>query len=62
MQYQDQREFAEAEDQADSLAGYRDLFRFPPERNGRSPVYLCGNSLGLQPKSTAKFVGDELEN
>ena len=62
MHYRNSREFAAALDREDSLAKYRDLFRFPPERNGRSPVYLCGNSLGLQPRSTRKFVCDELEN
>ena len=62
MKFEDRREFAAALDQSDPLAGYRKQFRFPLERNGRSPIYLCGNSLGLQPKSTEQFVRDELDN
>jgi kynureninase len=27
----------------------------------RRGVYLCGNSLGLQPKSAARFLEEELE-
>ncbi len=62
MQYEDSREFAASLDQQDALAAYRDKFHFPRTVNGRSCVYLCGNSLGLQPKSTRKFVCDELEH
>jgi kynureninase len=62
IQYEDQREFATMLDRQDPLANYREQFRFPLQRNGRSPVYLCGNSLGLQPKSAQKFVNDELEH
>jgi kynureninase len=62
VRYEDQPEFATMLDRQDPLANYREQFRFPLHRNGRSPVYLCGNSLGLQPKSTQKFVNDELEH
>ncbi|MEM9383788.1 MAG: kynureninase [Pseudomonadota bacterium] len=45
-------------DDQDPLAGFRDQFHFP--LNAGEPVlYLCGNSLGLQPRSTRTFV-DEL--
>ena len=49
-------------DSADPLRPFRDEFNFPRERNGRSPVYLCGNSLGLQPKLAVRYVQDELED
>ena len=31
-------------------------------RDGRESIYLCGNSLGLQPKSVADAVRQELED
>ncbi len=62
MQFKDSRNFAAALDQDDELAVYRDEFNFPLVKDGRAPVYLCGNSLGLQPKSAVEFVHDELAN
>lgn len=62
MQYEDNREFATAQDRADPLAEYREQFNFPLKRNGRAPVYLCGNSLGLQPKLAVQYVEEELQN
>ena len=32
------------------------------QENGKPYVYLCGNSLGLQPKSTKKYLLQELED
>ncbi len=37
----------------------RSLF-YIPEHKGQSQIYLCGNSLGLQPKSVAQFIEKEL--
>jgi len=62
VKFEDRREFAAALDQSDPLAEYREKFRFPLEKNGQSPIYLCGNSLGLQPKSAEQHVRDELDN
>ncbi len=62
MKYEDGRDFALAQDHADPLAAFRDRFNFPLQRDGRSPVYLCGNSLGLQPKLAVQYVDDELRN
>ena len=62
MHYEDKREFAAAMDIADPLARYREQFNFPLEHNGRAPVYLCGNSLGLQPKLAVQYVEEELQN
>ena len=62
MDYHDSREFAAAQDKADPLAAYRSQFNFPLSRNARAPVYLCGNSLGLQPKLAAQYVEEELRN
>ena len=60
--YEDSRRYAEAADASDPLARFRDEFNFPREKNGLAPVYLCGNSLGLQPKRGADFVREELAN
>ena len=62
MQYEDTREFAVALDRADPLARFRQQFNFPRERDGRAPVYFCGNSLGLQPKLAVDYVQQELQN
>ena len=43
-----------------ALAAFRAEFNFPLEKNGRTPVYLCGNSLGLQPRRAVEFVEQEL--
>lgn len=62
MNYENRREFAHDLDRRDSLAHFRDQFNFPRQRNGYEPVYLCGNSLGLQPGLAAQFVREELDN
>lgn len=62
MLYEDSREFARAQDKADPLSGFREKFNFPLQRDGRAPVYLCGNSLGLQPKLAVRYVEEELQN
>ena len=51
------REVATHLDEQDELASYQDAFYFPPECS----VYLCGNSLGLQPKATSLAITHELE-
>ena len=60
--YEDNRPYASRMDGEDPLAAFRAEFNFPLEKNGRSPVYLCGNSLGLQPKRAVEFVEQELAN
>ncbi len=61
MVYEDSPGFAESLDREDPLAPFREQFNFPREKNGLSPIYLCGNSLGLQPKLAVDFVQSELE-
>ncbi|MDX1481552.1 MAG: kynureninase [Woeseiaceae bacterium] len=56
------RACAEALDAADPLAAFRDEFSIPPPKNGRDCVYLCGNSLGLQPKRARRYVEEELDD
>ncbi|MEO9964699.1 MAG: kynureninase [Reichenbachiella sp.] len=59
MPYENSLEFAQQCDANDSLKSFRDRF-YIPQHNGKDCVYLVGNSLGLQPKSTRSFVEQEL--
>ena len=56
------REYAKAMDATDSLAEFREQFNMPIQRNGLSCIYLCGNSLGLQPKLATQFVNEDLQD
>jgi kynureninase len=49
-------------DAADPLAHYRDQFLIPKHGDGGDQRYFCGNSLGLQPRSTRKALQDELDD
>lgn len=49
-------------DLADELADFRDRFHIPKNKEGKDKIYFCGNSLGLQPKSTKKAIEQELED
>ena len=49
-------------DNKDSLRKYRNQFHLPLQKNGKEHIYLCGNSLGLQPKKTKEFLDQELND
>lgn len=49
-------------DQQDPLSKYRQEFYIPKNENGEELLYFTGNSLGLQPKKTATFLQQELED
>jgi kynureninase len=51
---------AVAKDAADPLASFAAEFHHPFDGEERRLVYLCGHSLGLQPKSAAQYVEQEL--
>ena len=53
-------EYAKKMDQQDPLANYRDKFHIPKQKNGKDHIYMCGNSLGLQPKQTKNYIDQEL--
>lgn len=61
LDFQPGLEWACAQDQADPLRGFRDEFCLPPHGHGEQ-VYLCGNSLGLQPRATRQALLDELDD
>ncbi len=55
-------EFALELDAKDELKDYRNEFHIPLQKNGKEHIYMCGNSLGLQPKRTKEFLNQELED
>jgi len=61
MKFENSLAFARSLDKKDSLKDYRKLFHIP-KVNGKEAIYLCGNSLGLQPKSVEKHLKVELED
>ena len=58
--FQATRAFAQAMDAQDPLRHFRDRFHMPKHTDGSDCLYLCGNSLGLQPKSLRGYVEQEL--
>lgn len=54
--------FAVAMDEGDPLAHFRDRFHIPKTTAGDDCIYLCGHSLGLQPKSAAAYLDQELRD
>jgi kynureninase len=54
--------FAEEMDQNDPMRRFRSKFHLPIKKNGEPYVYLCGNSLGLQPRSTREAIEQELKD
>jgi kynureninase len=50
------REAARAQDAADPANARRAEFHFPRAPDGGEAIYLCGNSLGLQPRRAAADV------
>ena len=62
MNYKNTIEFAKVLDAKDELRKYRKEFHIPLQKNGEEYIYMCGNSLGLQPKRTKKFLNQELED
>ena len=61
MQYQNTCEFAQQLDEQDSLKTFRNKFPIP-QHNGKDAIYLCGNSLGLQPVSAKRYIAEQLTN
>jgi kynureninase len=49
-------------DAQDNLKLYRSQFHMPLQKNGEAHIYLCGNSLGLQPKQTKDYIQQELND
>jgi kynureninase len=61
MKFENSLAFARKLDREDPLRHYRKLFNIPQIKRSKT-LYFTGNSLGLQPKSVARFVAQELED
>lgn len=61
MNFQNTLQFARGLDELDPLQTFRNRF-FIPQHSGRDAIYLTGNSLGLQPRTTADRIAEELED
>ena len=59
MLYEDKKSFARYMDEQDPIREFQKEFHFPKHQN-RKANYLCGNSLGLQPKNTEGAIRREL--
>jgi len=49
-------------DARDQLAHFRQRFHFPRTKDGQECLYLCGHSLGLQPKTARSYLEQELRD
>lgn len=56
------RAFATNLSSSDPLAAYRERFHIPKNPDGSDAVYLCGHSLGLQPKTARAYVEQEMKD
>ena len=55
-------DFARQLTESDPLGKYRSQFHLPIQANGEPYIYLCGNSLGLQPKTTEAAIKQEISD
>ena len=55
-------EFAQYQDANDPLSKYRNQFHIPKNSAGKELIYMTGNSLGLQPKTTKDYINQELDD
>ncbi|GAB1445361.1 kynureninase [Flammeovirgaceae bacterium] len=61
MTFENSIAFARKMDRNDPLSSYRKKFIIPKHK-GKTAVYFVGNSLGLQPKDTKRYINEELED
>ncbi len=60
--FQSGEDFAIAMDARDPLAHFRNRFCLPKTKGGEDCIYLCGHSLGLQPKLASSYIEQELRD
>ena len=58
----DSEDYARHLDATDPLSHFRDQFLIPSGPDGEPCVYLCGHSLGLQPKAAREYVTRKLDD
>ena len=59
-QFENTLNYAQQMDEQDPLKEFRGKFYFP-DFHEKTVRYFTGNSLGLQPKTTVKYIAEELE-
>ena len=62
MTYQNSLDYAKQLDQEDPISYLRNEFHIPRDKDGKEWLYFTGNSLGLQPKITSKYIEQELND
>jgi kynureninase len=62
MKYEADASYVRRLDSEDTLARFRKQFHIPKTKSGGDCIYLCGNSLGLQPKGVESAVRQELDD
>ena len=60
MNFINSKTFAQKLDEIDDLKKAKSLFLYPRVSDYKKTIYLCGNSLGLQPKSVHSYLKNEL--
>jgi kynureninase len=60
--YQNSLEYAQQCDVQDELSHFRNKFLLPKDNDDIDLIYLSGNSLGLQPKTTSEYIKKELDD
>lgn len=60
--FQPGEDFARKLDAEDPLAHFRHRFFVPKTKSGDECIYLCGHSLGLQPRTAQTYVEEELRD
>ena len=61
MKFEGSLKFARSFDKKDPLKQFRAQFHIPKIK-GKKSVYLCGNSLGLEPRNVKSVVLEELSD
>lgn len=61
MKFENSLSFARGLDKKDPLRKFRSEFHLPKIKR-KTALYFTGNSLGLEPKSTRKYVNEELDD
>ncbi|MEJ7557768.1 MAG: kynureninase [Pedobacter sp.] len=61
IKFENTLDYAKRMDEEDPLLQFRQEFLFP-RHNGQPFIYLCGNSLGLQPKAAREVLNIQLAN
>ena len=61
MKFDLNKDCAKKLDKSDPLGSFRKEFYYPKTNGSDDGIYLCGNSLGLQPKSASNHIKKELK-